>query len=385
MRRVEAGPSAQCKKLAATPLLALPAASEWARTVNASVLLEEAGVCGQEAVSRVSASLRRWVPVDPAGWTLGARAALVAGRIDEGRSLLDQALRRDPTSPYLHRLMALLDIHAGKYDRALELLADAEGLAPGYRVPPVEVLPGDDMWIRLEGLKRRARLYPRKREDSLLRLANILWSMGERDRARKLLEPIEDRPNVIMALANWALREGKPDDAVRLARSVAERTVYPRKLRSQAYSVLARALEAQWKTDEAMEVAKKALKVDPGSPDPYVALARLARRRGDTKTALRYIRSAWGVAPADVRVLLEVANIADAAGAVADARLALERAEKLAPDDPSVGLRLADFLLRHGELMQAAMVLSGQLKRHPMNPRLIALATKLQRETTVRR
>ncbi|HHQ48835.1 MAG TPA: tetratricopeptide repeat protein, partial [Acidobacteria bacterium] len=380
-----ANPAADCRRLTTTWLLSVPPAGQWAGTVDAGTLLSDAGVCGQEAVSRVAGTLRRLLPVDASGWILGARAALVAGEIERGSELLKKALERDPTSPYLYRLMALLDIRAGNYNRALELLADAEGLAPGYHIPPVEVLPGDDLWIKLEGLKRRAKLYPRKREDTLLRLANTLWSMGRRDEARKLLVPLEDRPTVIMTLAKWALQEGKADEAARLARTVADRTVFPRRIRSQAYSLLAKALEAQWKTDEAMEVAKKALEVDPNSPDPYVALAHLARRRGDTKAALRYIRSAWGVAPSNVRVLLEVATIAEAAGAVSDARLALERAEKLAPKDANVGIRLADLLIRHGEFMQASMVLSRQLKRHPMSPRLIALATRLQQETSVRR
>jgi len=385
MVRVETMPDTACRRVESTPLLSFPPATVWARALKTTVLLKDAGECGQDAVFRAASALQRWAPVDPKGWILGARAALVAGKIEKGNALLKKALERDPASAYLHRLMALLDIRAGRYDSALERLAYAEGLAPGYRLPPVEVLPGDDLWIKLEGLRRRAALYPRKREENLLRLASSLWSMGRRDEAKKLLEPLKDRPAVVMTRARWALNEGRAEEAAQLSRSIAERSVYPRKVRSQAYSLLARALEAQWKTDEAMEVARKALQVDPDSADPYVALARLARRRGDTKAALRYIRAAWGVAPTDTRVLLEVASIAEAAGAISDARLALERAEHVAPDQASVGVRLADFLLRHGEYMQASLVLARQLKRHPMSPRLIALATRLQQETSKRR
>jgi len=115
-----------------------------------------------------------------------------------------------------------------------------------------------------------------------------------------------------------------------------------------------------------------------------VALARLARKRGDTEAALRYMRSAWGVAPSNIGVLLEVAATAEAAGALSDARLALQRAEELAPDRVDVGLRLADFLLRHGQYMRAAMVLSRQLDRHPMDPRLITMAARLQGRTSPR-
>ncbi len=384
MARVEAEPSTACRDVLSTALLAVPAASAWGWTVAAGPMLREAGECGQNAVRRVAGALQRWTPVDPRGWTLGARAELVAGRIEVGTDLLRESLRRNPTSPYLQRLMALLKMRAGDYDGALELLADAEGLAPGYRVPVVEVLPGDDLWIELEGLRRRASLYPRHREDALLTLANKLWSRGRRDEARQLLEPLKDRPSVIMTKAAWALEEGNAPEAAQLAQGVASGTGYPRSVRSRAYSMLARALEAEGLTDQGLEAARKAVRLDPDSPEPYVALSRLARRRGDTKAALQYMRSAWGVAPSDIRVLLEVAATAEAAGAVSDARLALQRAEQLAPERLDVGVRLADFLLRHGNYMRAAIVLSRQLERHPMDPRLIALAARLQGKTSSR-
>ncbi|NOZ93536.1 MAG: tetratricopeptide repeat protein [Acidobacteria bacterium] len=378
-------PAEGCRVLLSTALLAGPPAAEWARTITAGPLMRKAGQCGLEAVARAAWALRRWTPVDPAGWTLGARAELAAGRLDKGMGLLRAALQRNPTSPYLHRLMALLDMNLGDYDGALQSLADAEGLAPGYRIPPVEVLPGDDEWIAIEGLRRRAALYPRHRQDALLALASKLWSLGRRDEAREVLAPLRDRPVVLMTRARWALEDGDPRMAVRLMRPVAERSAYPRRIRSRAYSLLARALEAEGESERAMKTARKAVMLDPNSPEPYLALSRLARRRGDTEAALQYIRSAWGVAPSDVRVLLEVASTAEAAGAYSDARLALERAEKLAPDRVDVGVRLAGYLLRRGEYMNAALVLSRQLDRHPMEPRLIALAARLQGKTSRRR
>jgi len=385
MDRVATDPASACKAVTETPLLSFPVASELARTIEAGALLQDAGDCGREALARAAESLRRWAPVDSVGWTMGVRAVLAANKIEEGTRLLKEALKRNPTSPYLHRLMALLDLRSGDYEKALEHLADAEGLAPGYHVPPVEVLPGDDLWVKLEGLRRRAVHYPRQREKTLLSLAQTLWSQGRREEAQQVLEPLQDRPAVMLTRAQWAIEEGRADEAEHLARGVAANVMYPRKTRSRGYSMLARALEAEGKTDRALEVARRAIELDPKSPDPYVALARLARRRGDMKAALQYMRSAWGVAPSNVRVLLGVAYAAEAAGELSDARLALERAEKLAPDRADIGARLAEFLLRHGEYMKAAMVLSRQLERHPMEPRLIALAARLQGKTRVRR
>ncbi len=370
-------PAAACARLAGTPLLDLPPVAALGLRLRTGALAKAPRECASTVFLRLGNLQRKWIPLVADGDLNAARAALADGDVETAVERLDRALDRDPTSPYLHRLVALLELSRGRYEQALDELALAEGLAPGYAVPRVEVLPGDALWVELEGLRKRAELYPRRRDEALLALGSKLWRLGRREEARRTLEEVGSRPEADLLRAEWALEEGRPEEAAELARGVARRGMFPDRIRARAFSTLARALDAAGDSGAALRAASEAVRLDPGSPGPYVAMARLARRRGDLESALASMRRAWGVAPTDIGVLLEMAATAEAAGRGADARLVLERATELAPDRPDVAARLVELLLRQGRLMEAAMVLSRELERHPTDARLLALAGRL--------
>ncbi len=379
-----ADPVAACEKLASTPLLQLPPVAVLGLRLQTGALTRAPVESAAAVLDRLARLQQRWLPLMAAGHLNGVRAALAREDLDAAAQRLEGALERDPTSPYLHRLSALLMLSRGRYEEALGELAFAEGLAPGYGLPRVEVLPGDALWVELEGLRRKAELYPRKRDAALLALGSRLWRLGRKDEARRTLDEVGSRPEARLLRAEWALQEGRVGEAASLAREVATRRAYPARLRARAWSTLARALDAASETEAALEAALEAVRLDPGSPGPYVAMARMARRRGDLEGALASMRRAWGVAPTDIGVLLEMAATAEAAGHGADARLVLERANELAPDRADVAARLVELLLRQGHLMQAAMVLSRELDRHPTDRHLLALAGRLGDQTSSR-
>ena len=181
-------PASACQALERTPLLDLPPMAGASRTLRTGALKEAPVECAAAVLRRLASLQQRWLPLQAVGHLNGVRSLLVQDRVEEAGAELEGALLRDPTSPYLHRLSALLKLSRGRYEEALEELALAEGLAPGYRIPTVEVLPGDALWVTLEGFRKRAELYPRRRSEALLALAGRLWRLGRQEEARQVLQ-----------------------------------------------------------------------------------------------------------------------------------------------------------------------------------------------------
>jgi Flp pilus assembly protein TadD len=377
-------PDTAAQALASSSTLVLPSTVYWSRTLSGTLLAGASSETLSTALEELGRAQVRWFPTDPEGFKNLARAAYARGEPELAIEHLHDALRRDPTSPYLHRLLALLLRQAGRIEEFLDHLATAEGLAPGFSHPQIELTPEDQEWVKMEGIRRWVDLYPRRRVEGLLRLATALRGRGEEAAAAEVLAEVEDDPAVVLALAEWDLQDGDFADAAERVEAIAAGRTYPRSVRVRAWSLLARARDLGGDGDGGLAAAREAMRLDPSSPAPYLALGTIAERRGDYQTALEHLRRAWGVAPADVGLLLKVGRVAERAGRHGDAKLALERAVEVAPDRPEVAAVLVTYLLRTGAYMEAAMAVSRALDRFPTDPRLLQLAEQLRNEVSSR-
>jgi Tfp pilus assembly protein PilF len=377
-------PANGAARLANGGMLWVPAAVQRSRWLVSSDLIGAEASTIVAGLNRLGGLQRRLFPADPEGFKNGARAALVDNRVTEANRQLEEALLRDPSSPRLHRLVALVRFETGQRDVCLEHLADAESLAPGLRSPAVEVLPDEEKWIRLEGLRRRLDRYPRQRVATILTLAEEYRRGGLGERGRAMLEREIPHPEVELSLARWDRRDEKYRESADRLQALIDRRSYPAALRARAWALMAEVRDLQGNEDGAREAAEHALQLDPSSAAPYLALASLAENRGEWERALGHLRSAWGLAPTDTRLLLRIARVAEKADEPHDAQLALERAVQLEPASPVVAARLVDFLLRHGEYYEATVRLTGFLDRFPTDARLLRLADKINREVTRR-
>jgi len=337
------------------------------------------------ALNRVASSQKAWQWTDPVGFKNGAVAALVEQDPAAGLRELEGALVRDPTSPYLHRVLALVHERAGRHPECLEHLAEARAISPGASRLELQLTDDDALWVRMEGLRRRLDLYPRRMVHNVLDLARELRRAGDFDDAYQLLSDFESHPEVAIELARWDLEQGHIAAAATRVTAIAERTRYPTVIRVKAWSTLAEIHDRAGDSENAIEAAREALRLDSESPGPHVALARLAERRGADDEALEHLRRAWGVAPADVNVLLHVARVAERVGRFDDARLALERVTEIRADDPNLLGRLVEYHLRRGEYMRAAMRLSEGLNRFPTDRGLLRLAEELRKQVAAKR
>lgn len=366
--------------LAEDPLLALPSAVKWSRRLSASDLRGADLQAARAAFERIGALQRRWLPTDPEGPKNEARATFLSGDLDGGVELLEAALRRDPTSAYLHRLAALMLRRAGRIEESLEHLAEARAIWPDLVHPAVELTPEDQERVALDGLRRGVELYPRDRVTGLLALAKRLDANGDEEGAVAALEPVAGKPDVELWLAERELRRGLPEIALERAGRFGASPLYPSLIRVRALSVVARARDMLGDPEGALAAATAAVELKSGSADPYLALASIAERRGEQRAALEHLRRARGVEPTNVDLLLRLARVAGEVGERAEVRATLERAVELVPDRPDVAARLVDHLLSSGQLIDATLKLSRFLERFPSDPRLLRQAERLRVE-----
>ncbi len=336
------------------------------------------------ALGRLGTRQVFWFAASGVGFTNLARQALLRDQLGEALGYLGHGLRRDPTSPYLRRLRAIVLVAQGDLDAALQDLAIAEAVAPGLRVPRVDLAPENDRWVRLQGLRLQRSYYPRRSTQIALVLARELKLDGDGIAAREILAEFEDHPEVRLEFARWAVETGDYPRALNILTEITDRQTYPRSVRSQAWSQAAVARELGGDPEGALEAAEAALALDPRSPAPYVTLAGLARNRGDSEAALTHLRRAWGMAPSNVGLLIQIAVVAEGVGKAADALLALERTVEIEPESPHHVARLVALQLRSGRYTDAAVTLSRALDRFPTDPELLRLAERLRRDVGIR-
>ena len=383
-RTMAVNPEAGAVRLASSWTVPLPpfvARSRRMATRDLGMASREAAV---QALTRLSGLQTRWLPVDPIGFTNLSRDLLLRDRPREGLLMLGDALRRDPTSPSLHRLSALVLLSLGDHRGGLAELAAAEALAPALRGPKVELTPEDQRWVRLEGLRLRRDFYPRQPTQTAVKLARELRVDGDNAAARDVLSEFESHPEVKMELARWAIDDEDPEHALWLLATITSRTGFPRPLRARAWAMTAVALDQEGDDSGALVAAHTALGLDPRSSAPYVTLAGLAQRRGDSTAALAHLRRAWGMDPTDTRLLVRIAAVAEAAGKPADALLALGRAVEIDSESPDLAARLVSLQLRTGQFTEATLTLSHALDHFPTDPQLLRLAEKLRRDVGIR-
>ncbi len=365
-------------------LLKLPPAVLRSRRLIAADL--EAGEQGRvvEALEVLARRQIRGMVAHPDGYLNLARAQLIRGRIFDGQADLAAAIKRDPTRPFAIRLLGLVTLFQGRFDKAMNLLAQAEAVAPGYRVPWIELTDEDQARLRLAGLDRRLEIYPRLRVMTLISIGQSLRAMGRPEEADLRLEQAAGDPRADLVRAQWALSAGDAPVAAGMALGLAQQRRLPKKIRAAAWSLLAQALEIQGDSKGALVACQRALRLAPESAAPHLALARIAQRRGDVEEAVGHFRRAWGMDPSNVSILLQFASAAETAGMKTDARMALERAVDLDPGNTGTVLRLVDFQLRTGALMEATMTLSRAMDLAPADPNLLRMAERLRREVTKR-
>ncbi|MFQ3631525.1 tetratricopeptide repeat protein [Roseiflexus sp.] len=133
---------------------------------------------------------------------------------------------------------------------------------------------------------------------------------------------------------------------------------------AESYALLAETLLALGRATQALDSARRAVALQPDSPQYRRVLAQALRAGDQRAEAIEHLSAVMNDA-SPAQWWVELADDHMALGHVSAARTALERAIAAAPDHAEVRFRLGDVLLRLGEPIAAAEQLRTAIARRP--------------------
>lgn len=132
----------------------------------------------------------------------------------------------------------------------------------------------------------------------------------------------------------------------------------------------------------ALEVAERALDLDPTHPAAALALIRAAAASGETTTGERVLRRLLDAAgpngQAAERLTTALARLLHAAGRLEEAAAALESGPPALARDPAALLLAAEIQVGRNELESAAALVGAALREEPRNPDAAAWLAELR-------
>lgn len=262
--------------------------------------------------------------------------------------------------------------------------------------PPEGFLAG--LWRRATGGKNEAdkaiaafeeaiRL-DRDREDVRYQMGLLFWQQGDRGRARETLNRAKelraDRPGPYEALAQMAIQDKKPDQAIaeyraliaanpgyipaynkladlyaQVGDNVGQQDVYNRMITlpaqtSREHLMHAQALVGLSRPAEAIQEAQAALAGDPGLWEAHLLAARLYQRAHQDSAALSEYGEVLKRQPDHIEALYESGRLDAAHGQIEEAARLWGRVETLQPDHPEVHFALGGLYEQQAALARQA-------------------------------
>src|SRR6266850_1788589 len=242
-----------------------------------------------------------------------AQMYVQAGRFKDAVPPMRSALKRDPNSAALWTQLAQLLVRADNIDEAVSAARRAVELAPDQVAPHMtlaELLRSQRKFPEAEAeLERSITLSP-SAEESYLALARLQVEQKAYDRARAvLLRLAEQQPRLAQAqflLGRLAIETESWDEAI--ARLTAAVDLDPD--HDGAWSALGAVYaEALHKSEEAIEVYRRAVKANPDNPAFAEKLADLLIRLGRLPEAQTELEGLTEVAPQNPRIWMKLGAV----------------------------------------------------------------------------
>lgn len=220
--------------------------------------------------------------------------------------------------------------------------------------------------------------------DGWLVLARAALELGQLAQARDALGHLRARaadPEVRLLAARLGLASGLETAPIAELRALLAELPSDRvHARADVRRVLATALDAQRRGDEAERELATVLRELPGDVEASLALAELRLGRGDASGALvalgeltehhgQLARAHAAIGRAELRL-----------GRLEDAEASFRRLWELAPHEPEARHLLSLALWRRGQSAQARRLLEGNLKRFPTHVESLTAAAKLHEQ-----
>ena len=239
-------------------------------------------------------------PGAPEGLTLAARALLMRGNIATARFILERSLKMKPDQAEAAKMLAAIYLAAGDGQRAIALLKEAARLEPGDFRPWYAL---GKVYHDLGNLDESTAAYT----EALRRSPPAVEARESRiDRVRVRLDG--NHAEEVSADLD-ELRRQSPDDP-------------------QVLALAARQTRDRGRSDEALELAERALAGDPANFEALLVRARVRVLTRQPRPAIDDLEKAVAVRPNDRAALQLLSQVQTSIGLTREARATLERANR---------------------------------------------------------
>ncbi|SES73738.1 tetratricopeptide repeat protein [Oceanicella actignis] len=313
-------------------------------------------------------------------------AALDAEKLDEAESLADEGLSRAPRDLSLNIVKLGLVEKRGdpaQLGERLRFMVETFPDNAGFRRAYARWLDeqGDVQGAEAQ-LRALADMSPGAVEPRLQVVRYLNAARGPeaaRAELERLIASPERKVEYELALASLDLSQGKPEEAERRLREVAEREGASAD-GDKARVELARLMLRQGRDDEAQKLVEEVLANDPRNEAALTLRASRLIDEDKPEEAIRDLRAALDAAPRNPIILLKLAQAHERNGSRELAMERLGQAVQASNFDPAIALRYAQALIAQDKRDVAEKVLVDALSRHPQDRGLMVELARLRLE-----
>ena len=276
------------------------------------------------AITALRAALGN-APRDPQIMSLMAQAHTLNGEPALAGEMLARAVELSNSGVEESLRYAEYLVSSGRTGPAESVIADARRLAPGdVRLISAagRLMVAGGAWTRLNELIDQLRAVGSEQADAMAdEFAALAFAAQNRsEELQALLRGIADgdgagADQAEIALLRTELASGDVEAALARAQALVEMSPDSARMRL----VLAAALAAADREDEAEATLRGALETDPGAAEAWLALHRLVGARAGTEAADAVLAEALAAVPDDPRLLLQEAGRLERRGRIPDA------------------------------------------------------------------
>lgn len=330
--------------------------------IKQSTLLLEQGYLGQ-AEAAASRALEQPESASAALALLGS-IRLQQERYEEGTSLLERAIRADPTAVTPRLTLAQAYALIGRHDRSAALYREGLELAPASQAARLGLVRAEaDLGNFDEAATQSGEIQDllRSSPEGLMLLARVYAGRGDESGARGIADAWASIGRVP---ADWGLRIATTLLRGGLSAEAASILEHQKRQGLASFQVafrLAEIYSSHGDTEKAAQNYELAVQFDEGSTPALRQLAIIAENAGDWERALSFARRASVHARDDANLLLAIGRLSLLLDQLADGERALARASELRPSHAHTRYLLALARAGNGKRDAAVGILRGLL------------------------